>query len=321
MDVERHHVRAARADDGEAVVEIARVSGLFPPDGGLDVVVAAVDASLRRSAAARWVVVEDDRDHRPLGVAHYAPEPVTDGTWNLLMLVVHPDHQGRGLGSALVAHVEDELRREGRRLLLIETSGTPEFTAQRAFYDRLGYIREGGIRDYYGPGDDQVVLSKHLVAADPGSSSVPDAVRVAVPGDLPRVLALAEAFYREEGFSTPRSTLQANLGELIASEAAHVTVVDGEDDLLAFAITTTGFGLESGLTAELEDLYVVPRRRREGLAGRLVEESVAWARRRAAACLEIVVAPHGHDVDHLRRYYRARGFADEGRRLLVRPLA
>jgi hypothetical protein len=33
-----------------------------------------------------------------------------------------------------------------------------------------------------------------------------------------------------------------------------------------------------------------------------------------------VVAPNGQDVTHLLEYYRRRGFADEGRRLLARRL-
>ena len=40
----------------------------------------------------------------------------------------------------------------------------------------------------------------------------------------------------------------------------------------------------------------------------------------AATLLEVVVAPNGQDVTHLFAYYRARGFVDEGRRILARPV-
>ena len=64
----------------------------------------------------------------------------------------------------------------------------------------------------------------------------------------------------------------------------------------------------------------MPGARRRGLAERLIEDSVLWARGIGASHLEIVVAPHEMDVSHLLRYYQARGFVDDGRRLLARPL-
>ena len=88
----------------------------------------------------------------------------------------------------------------------------------------------------------------------------------------------------------------------------------------AFAVTTTSFGLESGLIAQLEDLFVQPASRRTGLGSRLVDDSVQWATIRGCTHIEVVVAPNGRRVDHLYDFYAAFGFADEGRRLRSRPL-
>ena len=145
-------------------------------------------------------------------------------------------------------------------------------------------------------------------------------LRPATAGDLPALLDLAVAFYAEDGFTTPRSALAANLPVLVGSAAARVTVADEDGEIAGFGITTTSFGLENGLIAELEDLYVAPRRRRRGLARALIEDSAAWAASIGAAHLEIVIAPNGQDVAHLFRYYAANGFLDEGRRLLYRRL-
>ncbi len=84
-------------------------------------------------------------------------------------------------------------------------------------------------------------------------------------------------------------------------------------------MSTTAFILESGLVAELQDLYVVPAARGHGVGTALIEDAARWARAEAATLLEVVVAPNGQDVTHLLDYYRARGFVDEGRRILVRP--
>ncbi|MEV6823692.1 GNAT family N-acetyltransferase [Amycolatopsis sp. NPDC051102] len=148
----------------------------------------------------------------------------------------------------------------------------------------------------------------------------PRTLRVARPGDLAAVLPLAVEFYAEEGFATGEQALRHNLAALLASPAARVAVVHSPDRLLGFAVTTTGFGLENGLIAELEDLFVLPAARRRGVAGRLIGDSVAWARGRGCRHLELVIAPNGRDAGHLFAYYLARGFRDDGRHLLSHPL-
>jgi len=145
-------------------------------------------------------------------------------------------------------------------------------------------------------------------------------LRTAGPGDLAAVLRLVVAFYAEDGFTTGEHALRGNLVVLLASPTARVAVLESDDRLLGFAATTTGFGLEDGPIAELADLFVVPAARRRGLAGRLIEDSAVWARERGCRRLELVVAPNGRDVGHLFDYYLARGFADDGRRLISRLL-
>jgi aminoglycoside 6'-N-acetyltransferase I len=146
------------------------------------------------------------------------------------------------------------------------------------------------------------------------------AVRAAGPADLDAVLALATAFYTEEGFTTPADELRTNLTRLLSSTTARTAVAVFQRDFAAFAITTTSFGLESGLIAELQDLYVTPGARRNGIAGQLIDDSARWARQCGCRYLELVVAPNGRDVNHLDTYYRNRGFHDDGRRLIARDL-
>ena len=145
-------------------------------------------------------------------------------------------------------------------------------------------------------------------------------LRPASSDDLPELVELAVAFYAEDGFTTPRSSLDEHLRVLVESAVARVAVGVDDGRVVGFGITTTRFGLEYGLGAELEDLYVEPGRRRQGLARALIEDSAAWAASVGATQLEIVIAPNGADVSHLFRYYAANGFTDDGRRLLKRPL-
>ncbi|MFN0181148.1 MAG: GNAT family N-acetyltransferase [Gemmatimonadales bacterium] len=97
------------------------------------------------------------------GVLYCTREPMTDGTWNVLMLIVSADAHGNGHGRALMQHVEAELRSKGARLVIVETSGASGFERARAFYPQCGYTEEARLRNFYAAGDDKVVFTKALV--------------------------------------------------------------------------------------------------------------------------------------------------------------
>lgn len=87
---------------------------------------------------------------------------MTDGTFNMLALAVHPSSQAQGHGAALVAEMESFLAAGGGRLLIVETSGANALAAARAFYRAAGYGEEATIRDFWAAGDDTVVFRKEL---------------------------------------------------------------------------------------------------------------------------------------------------------------
>lgn len=103
-----------------------------------------------------------DYDNEPVGVAYVAPERMTDGTWNLYLIAIHPDHQKQGRGGALLQYVEQMLTERGERVLLVETSGTGDFEYVRVFYRNNGYEEEARIRDFYTDGVDKIVFRKLL---------------------------------------------------------------------------------------------------------------------------------------------------------------
>ncbi|MEM9196051.1 MAG: GNAT family N-acetyltransferase, partial [Myxococcota bacterium] len=107
-----------------------------------------------------WVVVEGEA--AVLGAAYFAPETMTQGTWNLYFIAVAPTAQGKGAGASLLAHVEEFLRQRGERVLLVETSGLESFALTRKFYRKNGYAEEARIREFYQAGEDKVVFWKAL---------------------------------------------------------------------------------------------------------------------------------------------------------------
>ena len=98
----------------------------------------------------------------PQAVAYAAPERMADAVWNLLLIAVHPQVQGMGHGTALFAHVEALLTQRKQRLLIVETSGLPDFAPTRAFYLRSGYTEVARIPEFYQTGEDKIVFLKRL---------------------------------------------------------------------------------------------------------------------------------------------------------------
>lgn len=160
------HADVRPAADGDVVPirALAMDNGMFAPDDMAD-----VDEMLRgyldgSMDGHRWIVA-DDAAGRVAGAAYYAPEPFADRVWNLYFLAVDPHRHRSGIGTALVAHVEQSLRSAGEqvaRVLIVETSSTDDYTAARRFYVREGFDREACIREFYGPGDHKIVFWKSL---------------------------------------------------------------------------------------------------------------------------------------------------------------
>ena len=109
--------------------------------------------------AGFWLTDDDDG---PVGMAYCEPERMTAGTWNLQLIMIQGDHQGQGRGRQLLRAVEQAVTARQGRMLIVETSGLPEFSGPRAFYAQAGYEAEGRIRDFYAAGDDKVIFRKVL---------------------------------------------------------------------------------------------------------------------------------------------------------------
>ena len=153
-------IRKFESTDKAAMMQLSTAVGLFQAaellelENTVDKHIAAGDESNER-----WFV-EDDK--QIIGVAYAMPEKMTEGTWNLLYIAVHPDQQKTGRGRNLLAHVEKELSNYGARVLLVETAGLDEFDYVRSFYKANGYREEARISDFYTDGMDKVIFWKRI---------------------------------------------------------------------------------------------------------------------------------------------------------------
>ena len=151
-------IRDTRGTDKEALLDIIKDSGQFD-EAGLVYVEQTLERHLIDGSNALWFTADDGE---PIGVAYCAPEPVTSGTWNLLMLWIRKDREGHGHGAELISHVEQSLTGLSARLLIVETSGTPDFERARVFYSRCGFILEARIKDFFDASDDKLVYTKAI---------------------------------------------------------------------------------------------------------------------------------------------------------------
>ncbi|MEB4675229.1 GNAT family N-acetyltransferase [Enterobacteriaceae bacterium G50] len=151
-------IRPIGISDREPLLDMLNKSGQFDDEGLLHV----------RKTLNNYLSGESDElwfsaDQQGLaGVAYCAPEVMTSDVWNLLMLWVSPSHQRQGVGNALINQVENALKNNHARLLIVETSSLHEFSAARDFYSKQGFIKEARIRHYYGIDEDKIIFTKNM---------------------------------------------------------------------------------------------------------------------------------------------------------------
>ena len=107
-----------------------------------------------------YLLAAVDSDELLLGFICYGPIPISDKRWDLYWIAVDPGQARGGIGSRLLAAMEDRIG-TGMRVY-VDTSSTADYAAARAFYQRHGYQTACSLPDFYRPGDDKIVYYKDL---------------------------------------------------------------------------------------------------------------------------------------------------------------
>jgi GNAT superfamily N-acetyltransferase len=147
------HIREYRTDDERAVVELS-LRAWAPVFESLEKVLGrelsarlhgdwrehqaqAVRDTLGNPASTVWVA--EANDHVVAFVAAMLDrEPLMGEIW---MLAVDPDHQARGIGTALTNHATDWLRDSGMKVAMVETGGDPGHAPARRVYEKASYTK------------------------------------------------------------------------------------------------------------------------------------------------------------------------------------
>jgi len=97
-------------------------------DSGMTVYVATVDGAV-------------------IGFIAYAVQ-LAEKSGEVDLLAVHPDHQNKGIGTALNTYVLDEMQRLGVQLAVVATGGDPGHAPARRSYEKAGYTGLPLVRYY-----------------------------------------------------------------------------------------------------------------------------------------------------------------------------
>ena len=149
------------ADEGP-IRAMVRATGMFREDE-VDVAAELVRerARLGDPSGYHFLVAEDESGALG-GYACFGPIPCTLTSWDLYWIVVAPERQRQGLGRRLLAAAEVTVARRGGLRIYVDTSGSPRYTATRAFYERAGYAVAARLEDFYAPGDAKVIYTRTL---------------------------------------------------------------------------------------------------------------------------------------------------------------
>ncbi len=144
--------------------------------------------------------------------------------------------------------------------------------------------------------------------------------RMPTPRDVPRLVALVQAFHREtgRGAEIPAANVLATIETLGGSrDRGSLYVFEREGELAGYAILLLAWSNELGGTVvAVDEIYVAPAHRRQGVAADFLG-LLAKVAPRGVAAIQV-------EVDRANRaavsVYRAGGFKDTGRQVWSAPV-
>jgi ribosomal protein S18 acetylase RimI-like enzyme len=146
-------------------------------------------------------------------------------------------------------------------------------------------------------------------------------IRAAAPDDIPQLLTLIRRYWELEGitgFAALR--IELLLKELLASPAAgSVWVAESQTALTGYLIVVLVMSLEhQGLMGEIDEFFVNPEARSQGVGEQLLAAAEAWLVRRGGVRLQLQL---GVSNRRAQAFYERHGYAARaGYQLLDKPL-
>jgi ribosomal protein S18 acetylase RimI-like enzyme len=162
-------IRDLRVGDQKPLERLLQRVEVFEPHE-IRVAMELVAGALGPSGDYLIYVAEDADDDRSLddgaivGYICHGHNPVTDAVHDVYWIAVDPGVQGRGVGGQLLGFAEERVRALRGRAIVIETSSRTQYAAARRLYEKHGYQKAADIKDFYKPGDHQLIYMKFMTS-------------------------------------------------------------------------------------------------------------------------------------------------------------
>jgi len=155
------NIRPMTNKDKPAILQILKATPEFTQ---AEVVLAdeIIEEYLHKSFESGYMILVGEVDSKLIGYICYGPTPITEGTWDVYWIAVDRNYQGKGFGKKLMQAAEEDIRKSGGRLILVETSSKHGYEKTNLFYQRMGYKEVCRIKDFYMIGDDRVTYEKRF---------------------------------------------------------------------------------------------------------------------------------------------------------------
>jgi len=155
------NIRPVESSDRDRILEILIATARFT-DEEVRCAIELVDKAITEPEKGEYIVHVLQDEGAVHGYVCFGATPMTDGVYDLYWIAVDPRRQGQGYGQVLLRFVENEVRRQRGRMLLIETSSKESYGPTLRFYHRSGYDEISRIKDFYRMEDDKIVFCKKL---------------------------------------------------------------------------------------------------------------------------------------------------------------
>jgi GNAT superfamily N-acetyltransferase len=154
-------IRRVEAQDRAAILELLGGTGAFQAHE-LDVAMELVDIALTKPEQQDYHPYVLEEHGLALAYACFGRNPMTRATYDLYWIASRSDRMKQGYGRAMFVFVEQEIKRQGGRLLVIETSSKDTYQGSRDFYTRVGCEFCACLPGFYDEGDDKLIYFKRL---------------------------------------------------------------------------------------------------------------------------------------------------------------
>ena len=138
-------------------------------------------------------------------------------------------------------------------------------------------------------------------------------IRRATAQDVPLLADLYVRFYAEDAINVPVENIRKNLAAMVLDDRAAIWIAEVGGEIVGFSSATMTLGVEFGWASEIEDLFVLPGHRGNGLARDLFQKAITWAEESEASEILLVVTPEAQAEQGLVAFYEKLGFAKSDR--------